>query len=441
MNYILNEKLKNKDILLYAKETEYNDTVLTIKNSGKVYFPPSVNEWHNSIYTFKKRTLFSFLYKDSAVYTLLDSYFNLKPKLIRKNFFKKFSSLKRIFISKPEIKHSSNKVVITVYTLNKEKKFFLYKLNNLKDLLLRKIKPRKIEYKRYYFEKNLRKKLRRWYVVNKYIENGIIYHYIKGLKKTKIINYFYTIVKKTRSLINKDLYLLKEKKNLFVLNIVRNILKYKLKKTYLYKRYTGLLYLNSFKFNINLMLGIKNILYKIYNKKIELNIVNIKYLYLENSFFANVVVKKLNNRKNRIRKIIKRAIRSVKLPHLDFYLKMEAKKEQIIEKRDKEIMINYNNLYIEPYYNILGTVLKKLRNKHLIGVKLEGKGRLTRRLTASRSVYKSRSKGGLNNIFSSFQTLSTAMLKGFANSNVQYTNVNSKSRNGSFGLKSWIGSY
>jgi hypothetical protein len=44
MNYILNEKLKNKDILLYAKETEYNDTVLTIKNSGKVYFPPSVNE-------------------------------------------------------------------------------------------------------------------------------------------------------------------------------------------------------------------------------------------------------------------------------------------------------------------------------------------------------------------------------------------------------------
>jgi hypothetical protein len=33
------------------------------------------------------------------------------------------------------------------------------------------------------------------------------------------------------------------------------------------------------------------------------------------------------------------------------------------------------------------------------------------------------------------------MLKGFVNSNVQYTNINSKSRNGSFGLKSWIGSF
>jgi hypothetical protein len=33
------------------------------------------------------------------------------------------------------------------------------------------------------------------------------------------------------------------------------------------------------------------------------------------------------------------------------------------------------------------------------------------------------------------------MLKGFRNSNVQYTNINSKSRNGSFGLKSWISSF
>jgi hypothetical protein len=33
------------------------------------------------------------------------------------------------------------------------------------------------------------------------------------------------------------------------------------------------------------------------------------------------------------------------------------------------------------------------------------------------------------------------MLKGYANSNVQYTNINSKNRNGSFGLKSWIGSF
>jgi hypothetical protein len=44
MNYISNEKLKNKDTLLYANETEFNDTVLITTNAGKVYFPPSVNE-------------------------------------------------------------------------------------------------------------------------------------------------------------------------------------------------------------------------------------------------------------------------------------------------------------------------------------------------------------------------------------------------------------
>jgi hypothetical protein len=33
------------------------------------------------------------------------------------------------------------------------------------------------------------------------------------------------------------------------------------------------------------------------------------------------------------------------------------------------------------------------------------------------------------------------MLRGHAKSNIQYTKLNSKTRNGAFGLKSWISSY
>jgi hypothetical protein len=65
---------------------------------------------------------------------------------------------------------------------------------------------------------------------------------------------------------------------------------------------------------------------------------------------------------------------------------------------------------------------------------------LTRRFTASRSVFKVKWKGNLKNIDSSYKGLSTVMLRGHAKSNVQYTNVNSKNRNGSFGIKGWVSS-
>jgi len=234
----------------------------------------------------------------------------------------------------------------------------------------------------------------------------------------------------------KDINLIKEKKNLFVLNAIKKILDYKLKKIYMYKTYTGLLYLNNLKFNINLMLGLKNILYKIYNKKIELNVVNLKYLYLENSILANAVVRKLNNRKKRILKVIRKALRLAKMPKLDPLLKIRKTKTVIYTKKENILTSKYNDLFKKSKNNILKIVFKRLKNKHVIGVRLEGKGRLTRRLTASRSIFKSYYKGGLKNIFSSFQGLSAVMLKGFVNSNVQYTNVNSKNRNGSFGLKS-----
>jgi hypothetical protein len=224
-------------------------------------------------------------------------------------------------------------------------------------------------------------------------------------------------------------------RNMFVINVVRKILDYKLKKIYTYKTYTGLLYLNNLKFNINLLLGLKNILQKIYNKKVELNVVNIKYLYLENSILANAVVRKLSNRKNRIINIIRKALRLANIPELDPLFKIRVTKK-LVYKKDILPMNNYNNLIARSKSSILKIVLKRLKNKHVIGLRLEGKGRLTRRLTASRSILKSYFKGGLKNIFSSFQGLSTVMLKGYANSNVQYTNINSKNRNGSFGLKS-----
>ena len=444
MNYILNEKSKNKDNV-YTRAVNPNDLYITLDETQKRHFSPSVNEWHNSIYSFKKRTLVSLLTKDYAVYTLLNSYFNLKSEeLMRKKIKQNWLSLKRIFISKPEIKHSTNKVRITIYTLNKEKFFILNKLRSLNKIFTRKFKLKgrlDLYYKIFNFK--WKNSIKNWDFVNSLLTNGITYQFIVRIRKSQLTNFFPSILKRTKSYISLRNTNIKGEKNIFVLNIMKKILKYKLKKVYLYKKYTSILYFNNYKYNINFLLGVKNILYKIYNKKIELNVVDLKYLYLENNILANAVVRKLNDRKKIIIKVIRKALRLTTLPELDPLLKIRVTKNLILKKKfDNNINeLKYTNLLNKSKYKILRIVLKGLKNKHVTGVRLEGKGRLTRRLTASRSIFKSYYKGGLKNLFSSFQGLSTVMLKGFENSNVQYTNINSKSRNGSFGLKSWIGSF
>ena len=80
-------------------------------------------------------------------------------------------------------------------------------------------------------------------------------------------------------------------------------------------------------------------------------------------------------------------------------------------------------------------VLHLINNKAVYGVRLEAGGRLTKRLTASRSVSKLKYRGSIKNINSSRYGLSSVILKGNLRSNLQYTNINSKTRNGSFGLK------
>jgi hypothetical protein len=72
------------------------------------------------------------------------------------------------------------------------------------------------------------------------------------------------------------------------------------------------------------------------------------------------------------------------------------------------------------------------------GVRLEVKGRLTKRYRADRSVFKLRWKGGLKNIDSSFKGLSTVNFRGYTNANVDYSIFRSKRRVGAFAAKGWI---
>ena len=80
-------------------------------------------------------------------------------------------------------------------------------------------------------------------------------------------------------------------------------------------------------------------------------------------------------------------------------------------------------------------VLDNIRYKRVSGVRLESAGRLTKRFTASRSQLKVKYSGSLLNSYSSLKGYSTPVLRGKFKPNLQYTNLNSKTRIGSFGIK------
>ena len=243
----------------------------------------------------------------------------------------------------------------------------------------------------------------------------------------------------------------------------KNFINKSYRKEILYLYYVKLLSLNNNKFKNWFILGLKRIISKIYHKKVEFNLVNLKYLHLNSDIFSESIAIKLRNRENRLLRVLKKALKLVKLPclsKLSFYALPSEKTNinlNISRLKDKDIL--HELLYkIFPRWGVANTenspinkpkalknnleenILNDTKHKNIYGVRLEAAGRLSRRLTASRSIFKLKYKGSLKNINSSYKGLSTVMLRGNTRSNIQLTKVSSKTRNGAFGLKGWISS-
>jgi len=167
--------------------------------------------------------------------------------------------------------------------------------------------------------------------------------------------------------------------------------------------------------------GLNSKISEIFDRKVKFDIVNLKYIHLNSDIFSNSIALKLKDRNNRLLKVLKKALTLVKLPPLNL----------LIKSIDNNPYINGNLLQ----------VLNTMKYKVISGVRLQGSGRLTRRLTASRSISKHRYKGNLKNIYSSFKNISTVVLRGYLKPNIQYAYTESKTRNGAFGLKSWVSSF
>jgi hypothetical protein len=413
--------------------TEYNNKKNNIDYTR--HFSPANIEWSNSIYTYNKNILRHLPFIDKMLIALIKYYFNLfntkhenKISSLNKSIKLRRLSINKIFVSKVELKHTSSKINITIYIYNRQKKYFLNKIKKIDRILQLN-------------NTNILKKI-----------------------KLEIINIIEQVNREKKLLTEKFEWKDYEYFNNYEKIIIEDFMKKSLEKEMLKIFYENLLYFNRSKFENTSLLKFKYLISKYYNKKVEFNIVNLDYLYLNSDIFSESIAIKLRKRSNRLLQVLKTSLNMIKLPYIN---KLSISNNLNKIKYDKILSLNniqnvnaLLQIFFKKYQNVdeFDTLLQEIyplfskkeeiqknifnciKYKSISGIRLEVTGRLTRRLTAARSVFKFKYKGSLKNIDSSYKGLSSVVLRGHVKSNIQYANINSKTRNGSFGVKGWVSS-
>ena len=402
-NYIIE---KNPKIQSNSERDEYNNII---------FYTSSNKEWFSSVYSYNKSYIKSLISNDAVLNKLLRSYCNMLQDKIKILFKRRRDnkirySANKIYASRVELKHTNTKLFITLHIYNKQKLSIEWYI--LKILVLVKY----ISYRKLFvdgkrgFVPNHKNRIpallknnffifRKWNMAFFKTNNNLIRYFLvnlrrKYLKLSNIPTYNIRLLKK----------LVRLQKILF------NSLK--------------LLNFNKSKFNslnLNLRnLGLISLIEKLYYKKVEINLVELKSIHLNSDVFSSAVALKLRDRKNKAVRVLRKAVlQMVRIPDL----------HTLITFDDNIEAMNKNN------------IINTIKQQVVSGVRFEASGRLTRRLTAMRAVFKYRYAGSLKNIRSSFNNKPSTMLRGHVKSNTQYTLINSKTRNGTFGLKGWVSSH
>jgi hypothetical protein len=432
-NKIFKHNLNNesKIIRFKTKKTEIGNNK---------YLPSFSKEWINTIYSFDKNTLSNLPSFTDTINKILKTYFNLFFKnhrdiglftyvmlKRRRNF------LRRIFISNAEVKHTNDKMLITFYTINREKN---------------KLKKRYFKINKIINKHILEKFFTLYYSKMRNINNNLKYflHIDYDSKKYGLKTKRTFLQHKLNSLSKFNVWKFNHMKKVWVY-LIRN---YLIKYMWLLRKYTLLYSLNQSKFNKLTFLSIlSGILKKILPKKVEYNIVNLKYATNSPDIFTDIVALKLKRKKiSRLREM-SRILNRTRIPQVNRIKErtfIKRSSDSYLNKyRDLKLISNLKNNNLDNLLNnthknsnIYNDLYNSIRYKNIGGIRIEVKGRLTKRYRADRSIYSLRWKGGLKNIDSSFQRMNTVLFRGNVNSNLDYGISTSKRRIGAFAVKGWI---
>jgi hypothetical protein len=154
------------------KKTDIKTLEFINNDTGQMkHYPPAAQEWYNSIYTYNHNYIRSLPVLDKSLKALLESFSNMSPRInidvkkivkrlklyikknnlkgtkkklvyaelrqIPKSFLPKYKRLsaRKVFVGRGDLKHTSNKVIITLYTYNLLKTFLLRKIKRYIHLL------------------------------------------------------------------------------------------------------------------------------------------------------------------------------------------------------------------------------------------------------------------------------------------------------------------
>lgn len=405
-----NKNTNSKEIIKGKSITQNKSKRNEYKNI--IYYPYSSKEWFSNIYSYNKSYIKSLIVYNDILNKLFRSYCNIlqyRTKILFKHrrSNKNRYSANKLYVSRAELNHTNTRLLVILYTYNKQKLSIERYIRKLVTI----IKTKKIsvggeiEYLKTYRNRLIHILKNKYFIFKKW---NIAFFRIKN----NLLKYLILNIKKRKFYLNKmPTYSIRLLKKLITLQ-----------KTVF--NYAKLINFNKSKFN-NLVLNLKslgliNLMQKIYDKKVEIKLVELKSIHLNSDVFSSAVALKIRDRKNKAISILRKAIlKMVKIPDL----------HTLITFDDNIPSMNKNN------------ILNTIKQQIVSGVRFEASGRLTRRLTAMRAVFKYRYVGSLKNIRSSFNKKSSTMLRGYIKSNSQYTIINSKTRNGSFGLKGWVSSH
>lgn len=438
-NTKISSVIKAQPLSIFNKFIKNNSKLIPfnvkINYTGETkYFPPFSKEWKNSIYVFNLNNLKNLPLYNININTLVKTYFNLyfNHKFINNKFRSpriKRLSLNKIFVSKAEIKHTNSKATITIYTYNREKTVLIKKLKNIKKIFYKKILSLLYSNEKLCLHKNITKVSSR-----------------DLLKKTII------------TLLHKELIL--------------------------FRRFKLKLSLNKYKFEEKFLYKLSKLISNFYNKKVEFNLINMKSIILNTDFFTKILSLKLKNRKARIIRLMNIILNKVKFPEVNRIIEksrvVKSVNFDLIDNKYKNVNLNsimtmpttdvtekykLDNVFNNLYYNLMveqntpilsadkkiiqgyagydfgkiyEIIFNSIKYKNMGGIRLEIKGRLTKRYRADRALFKVKWKGGLKNIDSSYKGLSSVNLRGSIKPNVEYSIYTSKRRIGAFAVKGWI---
>ena len=133
---------KNHKLLKRLAPAEPQTEMKTNNYIGKPrHFSPLSDEWYNSIYTFNMNLLKILPSLNKILLRIVKSYFNFYSRKLEKSIKSRRLRIKarrlsinKILTSKPQLKHTSDQIIITIYTYNRQKIYYVNKLKKIASL-------------------------------------------------------------------------------------------------------------------------------------------------------------------------------------------------------------------------------------------------------------------------------------------------------------------